>query len=305
MTTETTAKPRARRAKQPDVLTQQNMELMPMSQNDMRAPDPAPVVMSSGPMRLLEIAVNRGASVEEIDKLMGLMERHEANEAKREFVAAMVAFKKNAPTIVTNQTGEVRKDGKLQYSYGYADLAEVNDKIIAALAAVNISHNWTQRQADGLLHLTCTITHARGHSVSTTLAAAPDNSGGKNSIQAVGSTNTYLERYTLLALTGIAVRDGSDNDGGTVTHAERQELQGAARNLRQSASQINEQKQAQVKPAPQQLLADARTSADAGRESFGVFWKALNGEKRTQLGPYLADLEQRAKNADGLQGGAK
>jgi hypothetical protein len=51
-----------------------------------------------------------------------------------------------------------------------------------------------------------------GHSESTSLTAAPDTSGSKNSIQAVGSTITYLERYTLLALTGLAAQ-GQDDDG--------------------------------------------------------------------------------------------
>jgi hypothetical protein len=44
------------------------------------------------------------------------------------------------------------------------------------------------------------------------LAAAPDASGSKNAIQAIGSTISYLERYTLLALTGLATHD-MDDDG--------------------------------------------------------------------------------------------
>ena len=51
-----------------------------------------------------------------------------------------------------------------------------------------------------------------GHSEETTLKAPPDTSGSKNSIQAIGSTVTYLERYTLLAATGMAAA-GMDNDG--------------------------------------------------------------------------------------------
>jgi hypothetical protein len=46
------------------------------------------------------------------------------------------------------------------------------------------------------------------------LESAPDESGGKNSIQAIASAVSYLERYTLLAATGLAVK-GMDNDGRT------------------------------------------------------------------------------------------
>ena len=62
----------------------------------------------------------------------------------------------------------------------------------------------------------CTISHWQGHAESTKLSAAPDNSGSKNSIQAIGSTISYLERYTLLALTGLATHD-MDDDGNAAS----------------------------------------------------------------------------------------
>jgi hypothetical protein len=53
-----------------------------------------------------------------------------------------------------------------------------------------------------------------GHSERTPLEASPDASGGKNGIQAVGSTVTYLQRYTLLSATGMAVQDQDDDGRG-------------------------------------------------------------------------------------------
>jgi recombination protein RecT len=53
-------------------------------------------------------------------------------------------------------------------------------------------------------------------------------------------------------------------------------------------------------PEPTKLLVEARVAADAGREQFGVFWKGLNGAKRTQLGPHLGDLQARADKIDGV-----
>ena len=47
-----------------------------------------------------------------------------------------------------------------------------------------------------------------------TMAAGPDGSGGKNAIQAIGSTVSYLERYTLLAATGLATEDQDDDGRG-------------------------------------------------------------------------------------------
>ena len=44
------------------------------------------------------------------------------------------------------------------------------------------------------------------------MSASADTSGSKNSIQAIGSTVSYLERYTLYAILGLASAD-QDDDG--------------------------------------------------------------------------------------------
>jgi hypothetical protein len=72
--------------------------------------------------------------------------------------------------------------------------------------------SWRTSQPEGSVTVTCEISHSLGHSESTSLTAPPDNSGSKNTIQAIGSTVSYLERYTILALTGLATFD-MDNDG--------------------------------------------------------------------------------------------
>lgn len=68
------------------------------------------------------------------------------------------------------------------------------------------------RPKEGLVKVTCRITHVLGHYEETALSAAKDESGGKNSIQAIGSAVTYLQRYTLLSLLGLATKE-QDNDG--------------------------------------------------------------------------------------------
>ena len=57
--------------------------------------------------------------------------------------------------------------------------------------------------------VTCRLTHAGGHSEENTLVAPPDTKGNKNPAQAVQSTSTLLQRYTLLAILGIGT-DGAD-----------------------------------------------------------------------------------------------
>ena len=47
------------------------------------------------------------------------------------------------------------------------------------------------------------------------MQSLPDTSGSKNSIQAISSAVTYLQRYTLLAATGLSTSElgNLDNDG--------------------------------------------------------------------------------------------
>jgi hypothetical protein len=265
-----------------------------------------PVVQSSGPMRLLEIAVNRGASVEELEKLMALAERHDANVAKKAYVEAMAKFKQNPPRIEKNRTADItsRRDDAASYAYKYANLADVCDKIVAGLAQVGISHRWKTQQDGGQVAVTCILTHEMGHSESTMLSAGLDQSGKKNSLQALGSTVSYLNRYTLLAATGLAVDDGADDDGAGVAPEDRKELQREAAGMRNSRrpnpQDVAESRKpaARAKPVDPQLLADAQAAADQGRNAFDVFWKSINGEKRTALGAHLEDFATRCDRAD-------
>lgn len=165
------------------------------------------------PMQMLQIAVERGADLDMLDKLMALQERWEAAQARKAFVAALSAFKANPPTVLKNKRAgfESRRTGD-KTEYEYATLDVVCDVIGAALSQHELSHRWEVAQnPDGLIRVTCILMHGQGHSESVSLQAGADQSGSKNNIQAVGSTVTYLERYTLLAVTGLAAR-GQDSD---------------------------------------------------------------------------------------------
>ncbi len=74
-----------------------------------------------------------------------------------------------------------------------------------------MSHGWSVDQHNGEVTVTCTLTHERGHRESVSITAPPDDSGKKNAIQRIGSTVTYLERYTLLAITGLAAHEQEDD----------------------------------------------------------------------------------------------
>lgn len=211
---------------QPLVLENEAQQKLPA----VRKPRAAAVVPAqpTTPMDLLRIVTERGASPEEISKFMDLVERQEAKEARQLFVQAMAAFKKNPPTIKKTNVADFTT-AKGRTTYTYADLATVCEAVIAALAEHGISHDWSVEQPGegpdaNMILVTCTLTHEKGHSKSTTLKAPADPSGSKNAIQAIGSTVSYLERYSLLAACGIAVKEQGDDDGQS-TGAPKEGLQ--------------------------------------------------------------------------------
>lgn len=162
------------------------------------------------PPEMLRYAIDKGANIEALERLMALSERWEANEARKAFVSAFAAFKAQPPEIVKNKLVQF---GGSKTSYHHATLDNVCDMIGGALADHQLSHRWEIEQIDGgAIRVTCVLTHALGHSERVSLQAGADTSGSKNNIQAIGSTVTYLERYTLLAATGLATKD-QDEDG--------------------------------------------------------------------------------------------
>lgn len=169
----------------------------------------------TSPAGMMMAALKAGASLEQVEKMMDLQERWEANEARKAFVESMAEFKKNPPEIFkTKAVGFDSNNGGSRTSYMHATLADVVGPTVAALARHGFSHRWDTQQPDGgMIVVSCILTHAKGHSESTTLRAGSDQSGKKNAIQAVASTVTYLERYTLLSACGLATKDMQEDDG--------------------------------------------------------------------------------------------
>lgn len=165
------------------------------------------VVVQTTPAQLLNIAIEKGADLDKLEKLMDLQVRWEQGNARKAYHEAMTAFKANPP--------EIEKDKKVSYGntkYNHASLSNVTAKINSELSKYGLSASWTTAQNDKGVTVTCKISHILGHSEETSLTAGLDKSGAKNDIQALGSTISYLERYTILALTGLATSE-MDDDG--------------------------------------------------------------------------------------------
>lgn len=168
-------------------------------------------------MDLLRIATSQGADLERLEKLMDLQQRYEREQARKQFTEAIAAFKADPPRITKNKHVHfATRDGD-KVDYWHATHDEVCGKIGAALARHGLSHAWRQRQENGAIFVTCTLTHSGGHKEDFELFGAPDTSGKKSPLQAMASTITFLQRYTLLGACGLSsseLRDADDDARG-------------------------------------------------------------------------------------------
>jgi hypothetical protein len=162
-------------------------------------PAPAPT-----PMHMFELALGKGASVEILDKLLNLHERLEANDARRQFDAAIAATKAELPPIPKNRKG----------NYGaYADMAAIAGTIDPIITKHGLSYRFRANRVGNEVVMTCIIAHKAGHYEENSLPGPLDTSGSKNQIMALGSTCTYLQRYCLMQAFGLAAAEEFDDNG--------------------------------------------------------------------------------------------
>lgn len=163
------------------------------------------------PIQAMKEMKESGVSVEDMKGILEVQMKWEANEARKAYSTAMAKFKANPPDIRKSKHVSYEAKGHTT-SYWHADLADINQRINDELFKHGLHATWSHSCLDNKIGVTCKITHEQGHSEETTLYGPPDTSGGKNNIQAIGSTTEYLRRYTILALTGLVAK-GMDNDG--------------------------------------------------------------------------------------------
>jgi hypothetical protein len=233
-----------------------------------------PAINNPTPSYLLQMAIQKGADIDQLERLMALQERWEANEARKAYDTAFAAFKAQAVVIVKNRKVTA---GPLA-GKSYAELFSVVNAVTPALSAHGLSSSWKiTKDEPQWLEVTCTIKHVAGHTESVSMGGPPDVGGAKNAIQARASTVSYLERYTLKAITGLSEQDDDDNGGRSG-------------------------------PEPRgnddldKLIQDGRQTAMDGMKALTAWYNKLTATQKSEVNPEFGRMRAAARTAD--QGGA-
>ena len=168
------------------------------------------VAIAADKMHPMVVAAMRGGGLDtqSLRELLELQREWQRDNARSSYTRAMVELKNNLPAVLD-------RDRKVSYgktNFRFTTLSHAMESVTPHLNDYGFSLTWIPTNSEGMIRVTCRLTHVDGHYEETTMSAPPDTSGSKNPIQAIGSTQSYLQRYTGLALLGIATKDMPDAD---------------------------------------------------------------------------------------------
>lgn len=230
------------------------------------------------PADLLTVAVERGASIEQMERLFALKVQYEKHEAEKAWNEAMAQFHAE-PITIFKKKRVAFSSSKGDVSYSHAELSDVTDAVSPAMAKHGLSYRWDVKQEAQKVLVTCIVSHRLGHRFEVSMEGPLDDSGLKNRIQQAGSTVTYLQRYTLLAAIGKSTK-GQDNDGGD----------GAGGDDAGQPSQTDAEFE--------RLKAEGYAKADHGSAALTRWWGTLNNKQRTRMNREFGLMRKTAANVD-------
>ncbi len=158
-------------------------------------------------MSLMQLALEKGADVSYLERLMDLAERHEKAAAARQFAVALAEFQRRMPAIV-KANAVLNKSGVEMYRF--ANLDDIMAIAQPILSECGIALRFDTKTEGRLMTTTCFVRvgiHVEPTSFTVGLPEIPN----ANDAQKAGGALAYGQRYALKAALNIRVT-GEDND---------------------------------------------------------------------------------------------
>lgn len=163
---------------------------------------------TDSPIQTIAKLASSGASLEVIQQMKDLVEWEESRRNKAEFNAAF--------SMAKGLFKKAKKSGHNTHlkSY-YSTLSDYDDATKDGLSENGLSWRHNVHIDEKEIVVTCILSHRAGHYEDTQLRAGTEilKNNAVNSLQSMGSVQTYLKRMTLCALLGIVSGEEVDDDG--------------------------------------------------------------------------------------------
>ena len=161
---------------------------------------------------LLRLAVEKGADVEALERLVGLYERVENRRAATELTAALLNFQADCPPVPHDATASFSTRAGSGMSYTYATLNRIRLTVNPILHPLGLSYAWDSEVSERVLVI-CTVRHVAGHSQTARFESPVDaRNQALSGAQQHAGTLTFAKRQSLIQALGITTAD-EDLDG--------------------------------------------------------------------------------------------
>lgn len=226
---------------------------------------------------LLRAAVDKGADVATLERLAKLYESAETAQKKAEFNSALADAKREIKPII--------KDKQVGSMYRYETFAAIAEAVDPVLSEHGLFYTFPDAAGHNdpaLVTVCCRLSHRNGYSVEATRSAKPDVGQNRNAVQAMGSSITYLQRYTLKAVLGLAVTQDQDGRQQAPRFADRPEIRDASHpDLAAKVTQVATQDMLQVISGPP--VAIPRDTNEQWQHWTAWLLQAINRARTVEL----------------------
>jgi hypothetical protein len=151
------------------------------------------------------LVLDPNVPMDKLERMLAMQERIVAESAKAAFAAAFAAASAQFPSIPLNGKGDKNKP--------YALLKDIMGMTRPVLSRHGLALSFSVNSEGAAVRVTAELMHVDGHTKTTSIELPKDQSGSKNAVQAVGSSQTYGQRYTAQAILGLSLGDDTEDDG--------------------------------------------------------------------------------------------
>src|ERR1700744_5651775 len=174
----------------------------------------APAQPEFSPLTIMQSAVEKGFSVEQLKALMDLDERYQANRSKSAFVNAMQRAQRDMKRIGVDSNNP-------QTHSKYASYSKIDDAIrpIYTAEGFSLSFNTVDTENPLEVKVVCEVDHIDGFTKLYQIVMPSDGKGAKGNdvmtrTHATGSALTYGRRYLVNMIFNLNIGQTDDDGNG-------------------------------------------------------------------------------------------
>ena len=185
---------------------------------------------------IYNLATNQDLDIAKFEKIIELKNAEEQRTAKAAYYQSMPQLQAEMPEI--SEDGKIVVNGQVRSTYArYEDIVRITKPL---LQKHGFSFHAKARFDKGFAIVTGIVAHQGGHTEETETVLPFDNTGSKNSVQAIGSSLSYARRYLFTMLFNITT-GGEDDNGQKAVGASISEEQAKSikERLEETGSDVN------------------------------------------------------------------